>query len=82
MDLDNPVEVVMHYFLIRGMVSLDHWDMVPMVSALVCTITHWTRITMSHDIRLSSSHDFTKLLCSIVSQPRENTELVPKLAWL
>ena len=35
---------------------------------------------MSHDIRLSSSHNFTKLLYYIASQPWENTELVIKLA--
>ena len=34
---------------------------------------------VSHDIRLSSSHDFTKLLYCIISQPRQNIKLVQKL---
>ena len=38
-----------------------------------------TRRTMGHDIRLSSSNDFTKLLCCIISQPWGNSEFVPKL---
>ena len=33
-----------------------------MVSALVCTIIDQTRLMVSHDVKLSSSHDFTKLL--------------------
>ena len=32
-----------------------------------------------HDVRLSSSHDFTKLLCYIFSQLLKNTKFVPKL---
>ena len=43
------------------MVYLDNWDGFPMVSALVCIVAHWTKPTMSHDLKLSSSHDFTKL---------------------
>ena len=35
--------------------------------------------TMSHDVRLSGSQDFTKLLYYIVSQPWENIELILKL---
>ena len=35
----------------------------------VCMVTHWTRPTMSHDLRLSNSHDLTKLLHCVVSQP-------------
>ena len=34
---------------------------------------------MSHDIRLSGSHDFTKLLYYIVSQFWDNVEFVQKL---
>ena len=35
----------------------------------VCMVTHWTRPMVSHDLRLSSSHDLTKLLHCVVSQP-------------
>ena len=52
---------------------------VPMVRALVCMVTHWTGITVSHDIRLSGSYDFTKMLYYIVFYPWENIELVQKL---
>ena len=38
-----------------------------MVSALMCMIIHWTEPMMSHDVRLSGCHDFTKLLCYTVS---------------
>ena len=40
-----------------------------MVSALVCMVTHWTKPTVSYDLRLSSSHDLNKLLYYVVSQP-------------
>ena len=50
-----------------------------MASVLVCMVTHWTRPTMSHDLRLSHSHDLTKLLHYVVSQPQENIEHVLKL---
>ena len=40
MDLDNPFKVVMYYFLIGGLIGLSYQDRVPMVSALVYTITH------------------------------------------
>ena len=56
------------------MVGLGYWDEFPMVSALVFMITHQTWPTMSHDTRISSDHDFTKLL-----QPWENIEFVLKL---
>ena len=39
------------------------------VSVLVCMNAHWTRPMVSYDLRLSSSHDFTKLLHYVVSQP-------------
>ena len=61
------------------MTGLGYQDGVPMVSALMCMPTHWTGPMVSRDIRLSSSHDFTKLLQCIVSQPWENLKLVPKL---
>ena len=69
MDLGNPLEVVVHYLLIGGMASLSHLDGFPMVSVLVHMVTHWIESTVSHDVRLSDSHDFTKLLYSIVPQP-------------
>ena len=81
-DLDNSFEVIVHHLLIRGMIGLSHWDEVPMVSALICIVTHWTRPTMSHVIRLSSSHDFTKLLQCIVSQHWENIEFVQNLTMV
>ena len=40
MGLDNPFEVIVHHLLIEGMLDLGHQDGVPMVSTLVCTITH------------------------------------------
>ena len=78
MDLDNPLDVVVHYLIIGGMIGLSHQDNFPMVSTLVCMVTYWTKLTMSHNIGLSSSHNFTKLLHSIVSQPWEDNEFVPK----
>ena len=32
MDLGNPIEVIMHYLLIKGMTCLAHQDEFPMVS--------------------------------------------------
>ena len=49
----------MYYLIIGGLDSLGHWNGLPMVSALVCMVTHWTRPTMGYDIRLSGGHDFT-----------------------
>ena len=42
MEFNNPVEIIMHYFLIRGMAFLGHQDVFPMVSILVymTTIEH------------------------------------------
>ena len=80
MDLSNLFEALVHYRVIRGIVGFCYQDRVPMVSALMCMVTHWIRPIVSHDIRLWSSHDFTKLLHSIISQPWENIELVQKLA--
>ena len=56
--LDNLLEVVVHYLLIGRMIGLGLQDEFPMVSALVCMITHWRRLMVSHDISLSSSHNF------------------------
>ena len=69
MDLGNLFEVVVHHFQIGGMAGLSYQDGVLIMSPLVCIVIHWTRPTMSHDIRPSSSHIFTKLLYCIVSQP-------------
>ena len=67
MGLGNPLEVLVHYFLIGGMVGLGYWDGFPMMSTLVCMNAHWTGPMVSYDLRLSSSHDFTKLLHYVVS---------------
>ena len=67
MDLGNPFETVVHYLLIRRMIRLDHWDGIPIMRALMYTFTYWTGLTMSHDIKLSGSDDFTELLCFIIS---------------
>ena len=80
MGLGNPLEVVVHHLLIGGMASLGYWDGFPMVSVLVCMVAHWIWPMVSYELRLSSSHDSTKMFCCIVSQPWENIELVLKLA--
>ena len=69
MGLSNPLKVVVHHFLIGRMAGRGYRDGFPMVSALMCIVTHWTRPTMSHDLRLSSSHGLIKLLHYVVSQP-------------
>ena len=69
MGLSNLLEVVVHHLLIGGMVGFGYRDGFPMVSALVCMVTHWTKPIVSHDFRLSSSHDLTKLLHCVASQP-------------
>ena len=79
MGLGNPLEVVVHHLQIGGMAGLGYQDEFPMVSALVCMVTHWTGPIVSHDLRLSSSHNLTKLLQCVVSQPWENIEFVLKL---
>ena len=80
MDLGNPLQFLVHHLLIGRMTGLDYWDGFPMVSALVYMVAHWIRPILSYDLRLSSSHDSTKLLHCIVSQPWENIKLVLKLA--
>ena len=69
MDLGNPLEIVVHHLLIRGMVGLGYRDGFSMVSALVCMVTHWIGPMMSHSLRLSSRHDLTKLLHCVIFQP-------------
>ena len=69
MDLGNLVETIVHYILFGEWIVVAFGMEFPMVSVLVCTVTHWIRLTVSHDIRLSGSHKFTKLLCRIISQP-------------
>ena len=57
----------MHHLLIEEMVGLGHRDEVPMVSVLMCMVTHWIGPMVSHNVRLSVSHGFTKLLHCIIS---------------
>ena len=78
-DLGNLFKVVTQYLLVEWMTSLGHRDRVPIVSRLLCMVMYWVRLTMSHDIRLLSSHNFIKLLWCIIFQPWENVELIPKL---
>ena len=75
MGLGNPLEAVVHHLVIGGMTCLGYWDGFPMVNALVCMVAHWTWSMINYDLRLSSSHDSTKLFHCIVSQPWENIEL-------
>ena len=69
MGLGNPLKVVVHYLLIGEITSLGYRDEFPMVSALVCMVTHWTRPMVSHELRILLSHDLTKLFHCVVSQP-------------
>ena len=68
MGLGNPLEVIVHYLLIGRMTGPTYQDEFPMVSALVFMVTHWIGLTVSHDLRVSSSHDLTQLLHYVVSQ--------------
>ena len=68
MGLGNPLDIVVHHLLIEGMTILGYRDEFPIVSTLVCMVIHWIEPTMSHDLRLSSSHDLTKLPYCVVSQ--------------
>ena len=77
--LGNPLEVVVHHLIIRGMTGLGYRNGFLIVSALVCMFTQWTGPTVSHDLRLSSSHDLTELIHCVVSQPWENIEFMLKL---
>ena len=78
-SLGNPLEVILHYLLIGRIVDLGYRYRFPMVSALVCMVIHWTGPMVRHDLRLSSSHELTKLLHCVVFKPWENIELVLKL---
>ena len=40
-----------------------------MVSVLVCMVAHQIELTMIYKVSLLGSHNFTKLLCGIISQP-------------
>ena len=51
--LGNPLGILVHDLLIGGMTDLSYWDEFPMVSTLMCMVTHWTGSTMSHGLRLS-----------------------------
>ena len=50
MDLGDLFEVIVHYLLIGEKTCLSHWDGVAIVSVLVCIITYWTKLMVSHDI--------------------------------
>ena len=50
-------------------VGLGYRDGFPMVRVHVCMVTLWIGPKVSHDLRLSSSHELTKLLHCVVSQP-------------
>ena len=52
MGLGNPLEVVVHHLLIRGMTDLGYWDEFLMVSALVCIVAYWTGPMVSYNLRL------------------------------
>ena len=80
MSLGNPLEVIGHHLLIGGMIGLGYWNGFPMVSVLVCMVTHWIGSMVSHDLRLSSSLDLNKLPHCVISQSWENIKLVLKLA--
>ena len=79
LNLGNPLEAIVHYLLIGVMASLGDYDKFTMVSVLVYMVTHWIGFMVSHDLRLSNSHDLTKLLHCVVSQLWENIEFVLKL---
>ena len=79
MGLGNPLKDVMRHPLIGRMIDLGYRDGFPIISALVCVVKHWIRPIVSHDLRLSSSHDLTRLLHCIIYQPLENIKLTLKL---
>ena len=37
-----------------------------MVNVLMCMVIHWMEPIVSHDIRLSDSHNFTKLIHNLL----------------
>ena len=50
MNLDNPYEVIIHYLLIGEMTFFSHQNGFPMVSTLICMITHWIGLMVDYDI--------------------------------
>ena len=56
MDLGNSFEVVVHHILIGGMFGFRCRDEVPIMSALVCMVTHCIGPMVIHDRRLLGSH--------------------------
>ena len=50
------------------MTGLGHHDEFPIMSTLVCIVTYQIESIMSHNVKLSSSHDFTKMFHYIVPQ--------------
>ena len=63
MNLGIPYEIVVHYHWTRGMTGFDHQDGFPMMSALVCMVTHWIGPMVNHDINywVVMSHQATIL---------------------
>ena len=56
-ELRNLEFPTMHYLLIGEMICLDHRDQFSIVSALVFMVIDWTKLTVNHDIKLSTCHD-------------------------
>ena len=50
MDLSNLIETIVYYFPIGEMTSLSHRDDFPMMSAIMCIVTHLTWPMVNHDI--------------------------------
>ena len=75
----QSIRNLVYYLLIERMTGLCHQDVFPIMIVLLCMVTYWIEPMMSHDLRLSSNHDFTKLLHCIISQPWDNIEFVLKL---
>ena len=79
MGLGNLLEVIVHHLLIGG----DGWSwLLGWVSHGECISMYGytlDRPTVSHDLRLSSSHDLTKLLYCAIFQAWGNIEVVLKL---
>ena len=69
MTCSQSVHESRHHLLIGRMTGLGYWDEFPIVSALLCMVIHWSGPIVSHDLKLLSSHDFTKLFHYVVSQP-------------
>ena len=50
MDLSNLVQTRVYYLLIGGLTCLGSQDGFPIVSVLMCAVTHWTGPTVNHDV--------------------------------